>query len=226
MSNEQKTAKIRAALDQLDKANDTHWTDDGLPREGIVRKLAGDTTLSRKDISEAYPGFQRTPAQADAPNADKATKPTDAVPEVKAAAEDPLTGEPTDLGPDPTKNTGEFMSDDEVHAILDQRVKDATQGLADAQQSVRDSNKAVIDAQAALVKAREDLTREFPPMTAAENIKQYIKSEMAQREALMHPGMNGIAPGSQIDAAMQRGNSRGWRRPTRVGVTQTGANRA
>lgn len=219
--NEQKATKIRAALAQLDPAENQHWTDDGLPREGIVRKLAGDNTISRRDISEAHPGFQRNPTQPPASATATETQPENV---------DPLSGEPVQaaqpqaedaLGDDPSKNEGELMSEDEVRQVLEDRVKVATQALADAQQAVRDANKGVVTAQANLQKAREDLTREFPPLSQAANIKQYIASEMAQRAA-MH-GHGGLAPGSQIDAAMQRGNSRGWRRPTRVGQTQTGA---
>jgi hypothetical protein len=223
---EQKASTIRAALTQLDPANEKHWTDDGLPREGVVRQFAGDQSISRKEIQDAYPGFQR-----------QATKPPLEV--------DPLTGEPapisdaakaaahlmappegTGLGlDDPAQNTGEYMSDEEVRIVLEQRVKDAEQGIVDAQANVRAANQGVIDAQAKLKLVKDDLTREFPPLTQAQNIKQYIASEMAQRASQHGHGQPGIAPGSQIDAAMQRSNSRGWRRPSRNGQVQTGAAR-
>lgn len=226
MANDQKTAKVRAALAQLDPANDKHWTDDGLPREGVVRQFANDQSISRKDIQEANPGFQRNP-----------TKPGS----VAGDNIDPITGEPvaevsatpgsgTGVGPavesheDPTKNTGELMSDSEVRAILEGRLKAANEELTAAQNAVREAQARVLRAQAGIVKAREDLVREFPPLTQAENIKQYIASEMAQRAAAHGHGHPGV-PGSQIDAAMQRSNSRGWRRPSRAGQTQTGAAR-
>lgn len=216
MANEQTVTKIRAALAQLDPTNDAHWTDDGLPRTGVVQKLASDPNLSRKEIQEANPGFQREP-----------TKPA-----VTAGDDlDPLTGEPgpkvvegEGLG-DPTKNTGDLMSEAEVRAILEGKVKDAAQALDDAQKAVRDAHNLVTQRQTELVAARADLTREFPPMTQAENIKAYIASEVAQRAAAFAP--HGIAPGSQIDAAMMRSNSRGWRRPTRNNLpTQSGAAKA
>jgi hypothetical protein len=218
MANEQTVAKIRAALAQLDPKNDAHWTDDGLPRTGVVQKLASDPNLTRKEIQEANPGFQREP-----------TKPA-----VTAGDDlDPLTGEPGSgtgvvegegLG-DPTKNTGDLMSEAEVRAILEGKVKDAIHALDDAQQGVRDAHNLVTQRQTELTAARADLTREFPPMTAAENVKAYIASEVAQRAAAFAP--HGIAPGSQIDAAMQRSNSRGWRRPTRNNLpTQSGAAKA
>lgn len=204
---EQKFEKIRAALQQLDPANDAHWTDDGLPRTGTVQKLASDAAITRKDIQEAQPGFQREPINPP-PAADENL--------------DILAGEPPEGSDDPANNTGEFMSEGEVRAVLEKRVKDAAQALADAQEAVRDAHKAVTARQADLVSARGDLTREFPPMTAAQNVKAYIASEMEQRARAF--GHTGIAPGSQIDAAMQRSNSRGWRRPSRNNIpTQTGA---
>lgn len=206
-----KTIRIRAALAQLDPKNDQHWTDDGLPREDVVRNLANDQTLSRRDIQLAQPGLQRNPvAVSAAPPAGSGAD----------AAHDPLTGE--GLGSDPTKNTGELMTDAEVRAELERRVTAANQELADAQQGVRDANKRVIDAQTALRDAKIDLTREFPPLSAAANVKEYLASELAQRAA--RAGVyGGQVPGSQIDAAMARSNSRGWRRPNRNKPVQTGA---
>lgn len=212
MANDQKTAKIRAALSALDPANPQHWTDDGLPREGVVRKMSGEPNVQRKDIQEAWPGFQRP-------------KPGE------TAGHDPLTGEATPAkeaapasGADPTKNEGELMTEEEVRSILEQRVAEAQNRITAAQQGVRDANREVLDAVAAHQDARADLAREFPPMTANENVKQYIASEMAQRAAAAGHMVSGIAPGSQIDMAMQRSNSRGWRRPSRGNLgTQTGA---
>lgn len=217
--NDQKAAKIRGALEQLDPANEKHWTDDGLPREGVVRQFASEQNISRKDIQDARPGFQRY-AQSPAAPLQAAPSPV---------THDPLTGEPEPavdegegLGADPTKNTGELMSEEEVRVVLETRVTDKVQALADAQKAVRDANKGVIEAQEALKHARGALSREFPPLSVADNIKQYLRSEQMQRAAAH--GHNMLS-GSQIDAAMQRSNSRGWRRPKRTGPVQTAGTR-
>ncbi len=233
MANDQKTQKIRHALTQLDAANDGHWTEDGLPREGIVRKLAGDTTISRKDITDAHPGFQRNPvvpAPKDGDIVDELTGETvtpGAAGKADTAAQKAATESGADstdgAHADPAQNTGDYMTEGEVREVFETRVKNCITALADAQQAVRDANNSVIVAQNDLQKARADLSREFPPMTQAENVKQYIASEMEERRRAH--GYGGIAPGSQIDAAMARGNSRGWRRPSRMGQTQTGAAR-
>lgn len=210
--NEAKTAKIRDALKQLDTANDSHWTEDGLPREGVVKKLANDQSVNRRDIQEAFPGFERT-----------GVKEVGAV----SSAADPLTGEPVlESNTDPTKNTGPLMTNEEVRAELEFRVKAANQELTDAQQAVRDAHIRVQTAQTALADRNADLVRQFPPLTVAQNIKDYIASEMAQREAAAQGYRHSnIAPGSQIDTVMQRSNSRGWRRPVHRLPVQTGAAR-
>lgn len=52
--------KIAQAVAALDRANDDHWTADGLPRVDAVSTLAGDATVSRKDVDKAAPGVIRT----------------------------------------------------------------------------------------------------------------------------------------------------------------------
>lgn len=236
MANDQKTAKIREALQQLDPTNNEHWTDDGLPREGAVREFAHDTTLSRRDIQAAWPGFQRAADSGDPLAGETVEKVTakapalaDAAPFVKSVmappegtGTGPATTRADDPGPNPTQNTGAEMSEAEVRDVLESRVRDAEQGLADAQQNVRDAHKGVETARANLNEAKDDLRREFPPLSQNANIKQFIASEQQRRAERVGAGR----PAARIDLVMQRSNSRGWRRPARQGPAQTtGVNR-
>lgn len=91
-ASEQKTATIRAALQQLDTATDAYWTDNGLPREGVVRELANDTTISRRDIQSAWPNFRRQPATASM----AVRRPETAVDEVAIAEAEARVAEATD----------------------------------------------------------------------------------------------------------------------------------
>lgn len=204
MSNESQVAKIREALKQLDVSDNSHWTDDGLPRTGTVQKIASDPSIDRKSIQAAWPGFQRHPVK----DAAKVATSEAAAP----AAEDPLTGE---ASADPAQNDGEFMSEDEVKAILTQRVSDAIAGETAALDKIKDGQRELIEARKKVAVARSDYQREFPPMTQAENVKQYLASELARRAEAAGVGRQDGLSGSQIDNAMQRGNKRGWRRPTR-----------
>src|SRR5665213_4019984 len=52
---------ITDALAKLDHTNDNHWTDDGQPRTSVIRELAKDPNITRKEIVTASPGFLRKP---------------------------------------------------------------------------------------------------------------------------------------------------------------------
>lgn len=58
--------KINEALARLDPDNDEHWTADGLPRmDAIVDLLGGDTSVTRKAVTDASPGLTREVAKAE-----------------------------------------------------------------------------------------------------------------------------------------------------------------
>tara|TARA_R110000822_G_scaffold120633_1_gene254116 strand:- start:11259 stop:11954 length:696 start_codon:yes stop_codon:yes gene_type:complete len=56
---------LKEALARLDCNNDEHWTADGLPRmDAIVELLGGDTSVTRKAVTDAVPGLTRAIAKA------------------------------------------------------------------------------------------------------------------------------------------------------------------
>lgn len=199
--NDAQTTKIREALKQLDISDNSHWTEDGLPRTGTVQKIANDQTITRQTIQAAWPGFQRTPVVG---------KPVTPAP---TPTEAPLSGA-IDASADPALNEGEPMTEDEVREILNQRVVDALGAENAAQDKIKDGQRELIEARKQVQIARNDFQREFPPKTAAQNIKEYLASELARRAADAGVSPSGLS-GAQIDNAMQRSNSRGWRRPAR-----------
>lgn len=200
--------KIRAALAQLDPADNEHWTDDGLPKTGVVQKLANDQTIKRSDIQTAAPGFERpaSPEKATddfgAPIDQTASTETGLAP----AADGGTTLESADNG------QGEYLTEEEVHSILAQRVAACENAIAAADKKAAEGQNERIAAVKALNDARKEMNAKFPPMTDAEMRKQYIASENARRQAQVE-GRGVLA--SRIDQSMARGNSRGWRRPTR-----------
>lgn len=56
---------VAAAVDQLDHANDDHWTKDGEPKVDAVKAIVNGE-VSRADIEAATPGFDRAAAKAKA----------------------------------------------------------------------------------------------------------------------------------------------------------------
>lgn len=223
----QTNPKILAALTKLDHKNDDHWTPDGLPKLGIIQKLASDNTIKLRDIQVV--GYTRNPP-ADKPVL-VPVKPVEAAPIVAApqasdddfSATDPVehTGadvngaaaDPAATQTEPPEPESEYMTEGEVHEILQQRVAEAEQGLKDARTKQAEGQREEGTALQALRDAKAEYNATFPPMTDAENRKQYIASENAKRAERAGHG----AP-SRVDAAMTRSNSRGWRRPVR-GVT-------
>jgi hypothetical protein len=215
------TQKITDALKMLDHNNADHWTDDGLPRTSVVQKLAGDTTIKRGDIQAASPNFSRTP-------------PTDAdgvalmpgsggggikesggidggtvlAPKVTATAD--VTESATEGG------EGEQMTEEEVRAILMQRVRAADAALAGAIANVAEAQRIVREAQKAATVARAEQQSAFPPISASANIKQHLARQQ-DRLIAAHGGQP-----ARIDQAMAVGNSRGWGRPTRQFVQPDG----
>jgi len=206
MANESLNDKIKLALGQLDHANPEHWTDDGLPRTGVVQKLANDPTIKRVDINNASPGFTRNDGKTSADTA-KASATTSAEGSGGASAENADGG--TTLG-------DVEMSEDEVKQVLDGRINECQADLDNARQMIADGRKLETDSIKALAAARRDRASRFPPMTVTQNIKQYLNAE-GERRALAA----GALP-ARIDQAAQQGNSRGWKRPTRPAIGTDG----
>lgn len=55
---------IRKAIENLDPSNDEHWTNAGLPAVNAVSDAVGET-VSRQQIAEAYPGYDRAKADGE-----------------------------------------------------------------------------------------------------------------------------------------------------------------
>lgn len=49
---------IKEALEQLNHEDDDSWTEDGLPKVEVVRKITG-SDVTRREITDAAPGFRR-----------------------------------------------------------------------------------------------------------------------------------------------------------------------
>ena len=189
--------KILKALSKLDHSDSSMWTDDGLPITKVVQQLADDSTIKRSDITEASPGFERKLVSTE----------TGPAPEVAATA---------DVTEPMTEGDGEPMTEDEVREVLAQRVTAAELTLRDARTAVSAAYDAERAAVSKVTEARKEQASAFPPITAAANIQQHLKRQQAIRAALAAGQAPGQAPASQVDAAMTRGNSRGWKRPSRT----------
>lgn len=84
---------IRSVLNRLDPGNDDHWTNAGLPAVGAVSELAGDA-VTRQQIAEAYPGYDRAKAEAARTGSDE-----ESAPPAPASEDDPATDRPEGMDP-------------------------------------------------------------------------------------------------------------------------------
>ncbi len=79
---------IKNSLAKLDPTNEDHWTSDGLPRLEVLKKISGDATLTRKQVTDADPSFSRA-SVSEAEQAKNGTDEVEVVSEVETEADEP-----------------------------------------------------------------------------------------------------------------------------------------
>ena len=75
------------------------------------------------------------------------------------------------------------VSRDQLYQALKSRYLAANKKVEDGKQMGRDSVKMIDDGQKELSDARAALNKHFPPLTAAENVRQHLAAENAARVA-------------------------------------------
>lgn len=188
---------ITQALSQLDHTNDEHWTDDGLPRTSVVQKLANDPEIRRTDIQAAAPNFARKTGDDQGDPKEQTASGTPAEPTAPATAD----------------VTASDASEGDVRADAQERLDRAEEAVLEARKDLDDARKAERAAINELDAAKLDYARKFPPLTAAENIKQHLRHEQDMRAAKVQTAPSGMVYGKDnIDVAMNGRNPRNGRR--------------
>ena len=183
---------IISALVQLNSGDDSHWTDDGLPRVDVVQTLLKDPDIRRKDINDAQPGFSRADPKS-------TTEPEDIQP---GDAENM-----TVISAEPDENLDDVigdLDDEELKALMQKRVNDAEQRMVRSRAATQEARDYERKCEQRHVKALADLNRRFPPLHPSDAIKQHLESQLRQRYE------NAGYGASQIDAAMGTRGRRGW----------------
>lgn len=210
--------EILEALLGLSPGNDEHWTADGLPRLDAVENLLG-ASVTRKQLTNAAPDFNRAMAQS---VVDEATSQGDTEPSDTDKAQpdaDPQSPEgqgETDMatadasGPDDFDPLAEGPGDEE--AELDEAVQEAQDRVSTIQQALEQGKLALAEAEQALTDAVNAKNSAFPPLSAAEAIQQFQRSEHEKRAAARGVVLgSGVSP---IDAALKaRRTNQGRRTP-------------
>lgn len=176
--------KIVSALAQLDHSNSQHWTDDGLPRTGVVQKFAGDTSISRTDINDAAPGFARQAVDAEQTVAD--TESTT----VEQARGEGVGGAPAKpiepiapVGQAPDDGGTVLAFEDEERAKYRRAVVDAETAYEQSLRDLETARKTVLTAKANIEKSTKAEAERFPPLTAGQNIQNFLHTSHAERVA-------------------------------------------
>lgn len=215
--------EILEALLGLSPGNDEHWTADGLPRLDAVENLLG-ASVTRKQLTNAAPDFNRAMAQSvvdeaasqgdteqgdtELPEAGKAEP--DADPQ---SLEDPSETDTVTAGaggPDDFDPLAEGPGDEED--MLDASVQDAQDRVSAVQRALEQGKLALAEAEQALADAAKAKNSAFPPLSAAEAIQQFQRSEHEKRAAARGVVLGSVA--SPIDAALKaRRTNQGRRTP-------------
>jgi hypothetical protein len=186
---------IAEALQSLDQTNDALWTDDGAPLVAEIQRLTNDKTITRAQINEALPGFARK--QKDSVTEDVQPDDEPDVIETAAQSEGQAPVDPEDF-------EDENDEDGRLRMIAHKRVLDAQKGIEDAKAAVSQAMKDVAAAEARHTRALQLFSAKYPPLTAAENIKQHL----ARQTEILRERVEGArfvpnVPQNPLDAKLQ-----------------------
>jgi hypothetical protein len=219
---------IKEILQALDHKNDALWTDDGSPLVSEIQRLANDKTITRGQISDASPGFVRKTKDSVTEDVQPGDEPNlfDDAPGgggvVVVEAKNTTIGPVSEVQTEDDGFEGDFETEEEereyIKAIAQQRVRDAELALTDAKTHTAEAYRAERQAEQRLTRALQQYSAKFPPMSAAENIKQHH----ARQQELLRERVTGsrFEPNSAlnpVDASLmdrKRNNGRNGKGPT------------
>lgn len=191
---------ILKALEQLDPANDEHWTAEGLPSLEAIGKVEGKD-LTRADLAAHANGFSREIAAG--LKADRDQHQASAQTKVRGAKDlDDLNSPDLVAEAAPT--------DTETRRIeLQANIDTLTEAIADHDLAV---SKAA-QMREGMVKERDEaikaLHAEFPPLKQAEATRLWLDQQARQRAERAGQQFVSPAPKSPLDQSFQRRTGHG-----------------
>lgn len=199
---------IAEALQTFDHKNSALWTDDGSPLVSEVQRLTNDKTITRAQINEALPGFARKTDDS----VSEEVQPDDEA-EIAASTETIIQPAPeAQVDSDDLLGLSSEQEHDRLRALAYKRVQEAEQAIADAKQKAAEAQRAIITAEQRHTRALQLFSAKYPPLTAAENIKQHLRRQAeVQRERIEGARFVPNAAQNPVDATMmdrKRSNGR------------------
>lgn len=219
---------IVAALRELDPLNDDHWTADGAPRMDALEALLGDKSVTRKEVVEAAPDFNREKAGTLGDESDEEEGQTNGSQDEEQEDE---KQDPEDRDPDselviPTgMSEQEFVqwlltvkADDlpELEETLKDQLNQIVRGIEQARELLAKTRRAVSA-------TRQRIDQVAPKASNQSAINDFIRAQTEARaakvarrnEILKGVKADELDPRAPIDAAMARKTKRGTQRPVR-----------
>lgn len=189
--------EIHEALLGLEPGNDEHWTADGLPRLDAVENLLG-ASVTRKQVTNAAPDYNRGRAQSLVDEAhDKDTAgPVDDSPDADAPEQDTDKDTAGNADYPEADPLAEGSGDEE--AELDAGIDEANQRVEAIRQGLEQGKRMLEEAERDLAVATYAKNSAFPPISPAEAIQQFQRSEHQKRAAA-----RGVPLTSLLDAALK-----------------------
>jgi hypothetical protein len=162
--------RISEVLSKLDPNKDDHWTMDGLPQLEVVSSLSG-FKVTRKQITDARPGFTRLVAQGGTPGQDPGLTIPDA-----EKLDNP------DLKPDTpeTQDEPEPATPEEI-AKAEEAVEKAEADIVDIERAERDLKERRKAAEQAVTDARAHLAVVSPAPNAIDCVRAMQEQSAKQR---------------------------------------------
>lgn len=231
--------KILEALSQLDPLNDDHWTTDGAPRMDAIEAIVGDKSITRKDIVNAAPDFNREKA-SQPPEDDEQSGDQGEAQENQTNGESSQEQQPNPDDDEDEDDENEPQGELEIPTgqteaefiqwmltlkandleSLEETLKEQINQLA---QGIEQAKDLIIKTRRAVTATRQRIQQIVPGSTNQDAINDFIKAQNAARaakvarrnEILKGVKADELDPRAPIDAAMARKTKRGTQRPTR-----------
>ena len=219
------TEKLIQVLREMDPLDDDQWTTDGAPRMGYVQEATGNASLTRKEVVEAAPDFNReTAGNPDELLMNKAQETTDLDSETLPDPELPEDDEDDEEVPMPV-DLMSFLEN--ISRFNETQLEQAKLSLSRAMdqcdveiEDIKKHRRKLMEAVEVVAKHLKILNPNSSPTTA---IRAYIESQNADRarrvgrrlEVMKHLDPKDIDPRAPIDRAFARKTQRGTDRPVR-----------
>lgn len=192
-----------AALQKLDPENDDHWNTAGAPQmEALLGFMPEGTKFTRGELLKVAPGFTRKEAaklKADLEDGGGVDEDKLKQDDESQEGDDLAETKADDKEPEP-KPESEPKKKADNRDVYDNKIKELNSQRAENNKRI-DRLKGENDLiEKQVIRLEEERNELYPPLTPAQNIKQYLASEQKLREERVL-GAQGKAP---IDQSLER----------------------